>query len=52
MIGGCGPCPFYSYTLAFALQLRKSYLWTVPVTQVNNEGSYSGRKVTASFIDR
>jgi hypothetical protein len=24
MIGGCGPCPFFSYTLAFALQLRKS----------------------------
>jgi hypothetical protein len=24
MIGGCGPCPFFSYTLAFTLQLRKS----------------------------
>jgi hypothetical protein len=24
MIGGGGPCPFFNYTLAFALQLRKS----------------------------
>jgi hypothetical protein len=24
MIRGCGPCPFFSYTLTFALQLRKS----------------------------
>jgi hypothetical protein len=24
MIGGCWPCPVFSYTLAFALQLRKS----------------------------
>jgi hypothetical protein len=24
MIGGCGPCPFFNYTLALALQLSKS----------------------------
>jgi hypothetical protein len=24
MIGQGGPCPFFNYTLAFALQLRKS----------------------------
>jgi hypothetical protein len=31
MNGGCGPCPFFSYTLAFAVQLRKARKTSVRV---------------------
>jgi hypothetical protein len=32
MIEGGGPCPFFSYTLAFALQLTKSTLNSIQST--------------------